>query len=71
LDSWTAPFVMANINTRNVHRSNLLTGFPYGKDFRLRRDGAHGPGDRGEAKAKRITAANTSEKMTSSGHEAG
>ena len=30
---WTAPFVMANINTRNVHRSNMLMGFPYGKDF--------------------------------------
>ena len=33
LDSWTAPFVMAIINTRNVHRSNMLMGFPYGKDF--------------------------------------
>src|SRR4051794_4828529 len=24
LDAWTAPFVMATINTRSVHRSNLL-----------------------------------------------
>jgi len=24
---------MATINTRNVHRSNMLMGFPYGKDF--------------------------------------
>src|ERR1700759_447982 len=33
LQSWTAPFMMATINTRNVHRSNMLMGFPYGKDF--------------------------------------
>ena len=25
--------MMALINTRNVHRSNMLMGFPYGKDF--------------------------------------
>ena len=28
-----APFVMAAINTRNVHRSNLLQGHPWGTDF--------------------------------------
>jgi short subunit dehydrogenase-like uncharacterized protein len=28
LDSWTAPFVMATINTRHVHRSNVLMGVP-------------------------------------------
>jgi short subunit dehydrogenase-like uncharacterized protein len=28
-----APFMMAAINTKNVHRSNLLQGFPYGRDF--------------------------------------
>src|SRR5437764_5419784 len=33
LDAWTAPFAMATLNTRNVHRSNLLMGFPYGKEF--------------------------------------
>ena len=27
------PFMMAVINTKNVHRSNLLMGHPYGKDF--------------------------------------
>src|SRR5262249_30014356 len=27
MQSWTAPFVMATINTRNVHRSNMLMGF--------------------------------------------
>ena len=28
-----APFMMAVINTKNVHRSNLLMGHPYGADF--------------------------------------
>lgn len=27
------PFMMAVINTKNVHRSNLLQGHPYGRDF--------------------------------------
>jgi short subunit dehydrogenase-like uncharacterized protein len=27
------PFMMATINTKNVHRSNLLMGHPWGKDF--------------------------------------
>jgi short subunit dehydrogenase-like uncharacterized protein len=27
------PFMMAAINTKNVHRSNFLMGHPYGKDF--------------------------------------
>ncbi len=30
---WTAPFVMAGINTRVVRRSNALLGFRYGQDF--------------------------------------
>ncbi len=28
-----SPFMMAVINTKNVHRSNLLMGHPYGQDF--------------------------------------
>ncbi len=32
--TWTAPFVMAQINTRVVRRSNALLGHPYGRDFR-------------------------------------
>jgi short subunit dehydrogenase-like uncharacterized protein len=71
LDSWTAPFVMANINTRNVHRSNLLMGIPYGKDFVYDEMVLTGPGEQGEAKAKRITAANTTEKMNSGGPKPG
>ncbi len=30
---WTGPFVMATINTKNVHRSNALRGHPWGRDF--------------------------------------
>jgi short subunit dehydrogenase-like uncharacterized protein len=32
--SWVAPFVMAAINTRVVHRSNALMGYAWGKDFK-------------------------------------
>ena len=31
---WTAPFVMAAVNTRVVRRSNALLNYRYGKDFR-------------------------------------
>ena len=31
---WVTPFVMAPINTKNVHRSNALLGHAYGEDFR-------------------------------------
>ena len=58
LKSWTAPFVMANINTRNVHRSNMLLGFPYGKDFVYDEMVMTGPGEQGEAIAKKVMAAN-------------
>jgi len=30
---WVAPFMMAVINTKNVHRTNFLAGHPYGADF--------------------------------------
>ena len=33
-DAWIAPFIMAQINTRVVRRTNELLGFEYGKDFR-------------------------------------
>ena len=32
--SWLAPFVMAGINTRVVHRSNAMQSYGYGKDFK-------------------------------------
>jgi short subunit dehydrogenase-like uncharacterized protein len=31
--SWVAPFMMAAINTKAVHRSNQLLGHPWGEDF--------------------------------------
>ena len=31
---WLAPFVMASINTRIVHRSNQLLSYEYGRDFK-------------------------------------
>jgi short subunit dehydrogenase-like uncharacterized protein len=71
LDSWTTPFMMANINTRNVHRSNMLMGFPYGRDFIYDEMMLTGPGETGEERARRILAANTSEKMGSGGPKPG
>jgi short subunit dehydrogenase-like uncharacterized protein len=58
LDAWTAPFVMATINTRSVHRSNLLMGFPYGREFVYDEMVLTGPGEKGEANAKLVVAAN-------------
>lgn len=51
---WLAPFVMAPINTKNVHRSNLLMSQPYGKDFRYSEMMMAGKGADGEAIAKAI-----------------
>ncbi|MEK8046201.1 saccharopine dehydrogenase family protein [Ideonella margarita] len=31
--AWTGPFVMAPINTKNVHRTNALRGHPWGTQF--------------------------------------
>ena len=65
LETWTAPFVMATINTRNVHRSNYLMKFPYGKTFVYDEMMVAGPGEKGEATAKAIVGANAA--MGSSG----
>jgi short subunit dehydrogenase-like uncharacterized protein len=67
MGSWTAPFVMATINTRNVHRSNMLMNFPYGKDFVYDEMVLTGPGEQGEANAKRLVAAVNAERMGSAG----
>jgi short subunit dehydrogenase-like uncharacterized protein len=32
--AWCGPFVMAPINTKNVHRTHALRGHPWGADFR-------------------------------------
>src|SRR6516164_3702841 len=59
LQSWSAPFMMALINTRNVHRSNMLMGFPYGREFVYDEMVLTGPGEKGEANARKVMAANT------------
>ncbi|MGI9263191.1 MAG: saccharopine dehydrogenase family protein, partial [Woeseiaceae bacterium] len=48
---WTAPFVMAGINTRVVRRSNALSGYAYGRQFRYRESTITGTGLRGRFKA--------------------
>ena len=55
--AWTAPFVMAAINTKVVRRSHALAGYPYGKDFRYREAVMTGDGPVGWAKAAAMTAA--------------
>ncbi|MBY0420718.1 MAG: hypothetical protein K2Q06_00340, partial [Parvularculaceae bacterium] len=57
---WMAPFIMAPINTKNVHRSNMLLGFPYGRDFLYGEMMMAGPGARGEQAAQMIAAADAS-----------
>ncbi|MCG8443314.1 MAG: saccharopine dehydrogenase NADP-binding domain-containing protein [Caulobacterales bacterium] len=55
---WVAPFIMAAINTKNVHRSNLLTGHRYGTDFVYDEMVVTGPGDAGRAAAEHMAQAN-------------
>ncbi|NWG93167.1 MAG: saccharopine dehydrogenase NADP-binding domain-containing protein [Parvularculaceae bacterium] len=56
---WLAPFVMAPINTKNVHRSNFLMGCPYGRDFRYSEMMMTGKGEQGEAIAKAVASDTT------------
>jgi short subunit dehydrogenase-like uncharacterized protein len=51
LDRWAAPFVMAPINTKNVHRTNFLLGHPYGTDFKYDEMMLTSPGEAGKAAA--------------------
>ncbi|MBD58816.1 MAG: saccharopine dehydrogenase [Citromicrobium sp.] len=52
LGKWAAPFVMAAINTKNVHRTNFLRGHPYGEDFRYDEMVLTSPGEAGKAAAE-------------------
>lgn len=54
INSWVAPFVMATINTKNIHRSNLLLQHRYGEDFAYDEMFVTGPGEQGETIAKAI-----------------
>lgn len=58
LDTWVAPFFMAPINTKNVHRSNALMNHIYGKDFCYNEMWVMGPGDDGKAAADFISSSN-------------
>lgn len=55
IGAWVGPFVMAAINTRNVHRSNFLLGHPYGTDFVYDEMTVTGTGEKGEARANALT----------------
>jgi short subunit dehydrogenase-like uncharacterized protein len=56
LNSWSAPFVMATINTKNIHRSNYLLAHEYGDNFVYDEMMLTGPGEKGEAMAKMVAA---------------
>lgn len=54
LKSWATNFVMAPINTKNVHRTNALLGHRYGTNFVYDEMMLTGDGDQGEAIAKHV-----------------
>jgi short subunit dehydrogenase-like uncharacterized protein len=53
-DAWTGPFIMAAINTKNVHRSNALRGHPWGRDFVYDERMLTGRGAMGERRARAL-----------------
>ena len=55
-DVWVAPFIMAAINTRNIHRSNFLMAHTYGEDFVYDEMMITGPGEKGQAIANHVAA---------------
>ncbi|MFZ2630811.1 MAG: saccharopine dehydrogenase NADP-binding domain-containing protein [Desulfosalsimonadaceae bacterium] len=55
--SWVAPFMMAAINTRVVHRSNALMGHAWGKDFTYDEAMMMGDGLMGRVRAASFAAA--------------
>jgi short subunit dehydrogenase-like uncharacterized protein len=57
LQAWVAPFVMAPINTKNVHRSNFLLGQPWG-DLVYDEMVVTGLGDLGKAAAEALARLN-------------
>lgn len=57
INAWVAPFVMAPINTKNVHRTNFLLGQPYG-DFVYDEMVVAGLGDMGKAAAEALAKLN-------------
>ncbi len=60
LGSWSAPFIMASINTKNIHRSNYLLGGAYGEDFVYDEMMMTGPGEQGAKMAQGVMQMNNS-----------
>ena len=58
LDTWVAPFFMAPINSKNIHRSNALMNHMYGKDFCYNEMWIMGPGEEGKAAADAVSSSN-------------
>ena len=58
LDTWVAPFFMAPINTKNIHRSNKLMNHIYGESFKYNEMWIQGPGEEGRAAAEFISTMN-------------
>ncbi|WBH15943.1 saccharopine dehydrogenase family protein [Sphingomonas radiodurans] len=58
VESWVAPFVMAPINTKNVHRTNFLLGGRYGDDFVYDEMVVTGLGEMGKAAAEALAKLN-------------
>ena len=58
LNMWVAPFVMAPLNTKNIHRSNALLGHEYGEDFCYDEMMIAGEGEEGKQIADAMTSAN-------------
>ncbi|WP_225409901.1 saccharopine dehydrogenase family protein [Stigmatella hybrida] len=56
LGRWTAPFLMASVNTRVVRRSNALLGYPWGRDFFYAESSSFAPGVKGLLTAAGMTA---------------
>jgi short subunit dehydrogenase-like uncharacterized protein len=57
IDAWTAPFLMASVNSRVVRRSNALLDYRYGRDFRYREVSRCGAGAKGLVEATATVAA--------------
>ena len=58
MNTWLSPFVMAPINTKNIHRSNALLDHAYGEDFCYDEMMIAGEGDEGEQMAKAMSSGN-------------
>lgn len=56
LGLWVAPFMMAVINAKNIHRSNALLGHAYGEDFVYDEMFIGGKGGAGKAAAEAAVA---------------